>query len=31
MELPVETSAVTSEGNTMKLNIPVTSATPYSH
>ena len=27
-ELPVETSAVTSEGNTMNLNIPVTSATP---
>ena len=28
MELPVETSAVTSKGNTMNLNIPVTSATP---
>ena len=27
-ELPVETSAVTSEGNTTNLNIPVTSATP---
>ena len=27
-ELPVETSAVISEGNTMNLNIPVTSATP---
>ena len=27
-ELPVETSAVTSEGNTINLNIPVTSATP---
>ena len=28
MELPVETSAVTSEGNTMNLNIHVTSTTP---
>ena len=27
-ELPVETSAVTSQGNTINLNIPVTSATP---
>ena len=27
-ELPVETSAVTSEGNTINHNIPVTSATP---
>ena len=27
-ELPVEASAVTSEGNTMNLNIPVTSAIP---
>ena len=27
-ELPVETSAATSEGNTINLNIPVTSATP---
>ena len=27
-ELPVETSAVTSEGNTISLNIPVTSVTP---
>ena len=27
-ELPVEISAVTSEGNTINLNIPVTSATP---
>ena len=27
-ELPVETTAVTSEGNTMNLNIHVTSATP---
>ena len=27
-ELPVETSAVTSNGNTMNLNIPVTSVTP---
>ena len=27
-ELPVETSAVTSEGNTMNLNIPVISVTP---
>ena len=27
-ELPVETSADTSRGNTMNLNIPVTSATP---
>ena len=27
-ELPVETSAVTSKGNTMDLNIPITSATP---
>ena len=27
-ELPVETSAVNSEGNTINLNIPVTSATP---
>ena len=27
-ELPAETSAVTSEGNTINLNIPVTSATP---
>ena len=27
-ELPVETSAVTSEGNTTNLNIRVTSATP---
>ena len=27
-ELPIKTSAVISEGNTMNLNIPVTSATP---
>ena len=27
-ELPTETSAVTSEGNTINLNIPVTSAAP---
>ena len=27
-ELPVETSAVISEGNTINLNIPLTSATP---
>ena len=27
-ELPVETSAVTSEGNAINFNIPVTSATP---
>ena len=28
LELPAETSAVTSKGNTINLNIPVTSATP---